>query len=83
MITKNDSCDKKTQIQMISLDQLVPDDHILRKIDRYIDFSFIYQNDSLIQNFIDTNEILGIHFLPLDEHMIKYISSKSIKLYYD
>ena len=42
MITKNDSCDKKTQIQMISLDQLVPDDHILRKIDRYIDFSFIY-----------------------------------------
>ena len=42
MITKNDSCDKKTQIQMISLDQLVPEDHILRKIDRYIDFSFIY-----------------------------------------
>ena len=42
MITKNDSCDKKTQIQMISLDQLVPDNHILRKIDRYIDFSFIY-----------------------------------------
>ena len=42
MITKNDSNDKKTQIQMISLDQLVPDDHILRKIDRYIDFSFIY-----------------------------------------
>ena len=27
---------------MISLDQLVPEDHILRKIDRYIDFSFIY-----------------------------------------
>ena len=46
---------------------------------RDIDFSFIYQNDSLIQNFIDNNEILGIHFLPLDEHMIKYISSKSIK----
>lgn len=42
MITKNDSCDKKTQIQMISLDQLVPEDHVLRKIDRYIDFSFIY-----------------------------------------
>ncbi len=42
MITKNNSDDKKTQIQMISLDQLVPADHILRKIDRYIDFSFIY-----------------------------------------
>lgn len=42
MITKNDSNDKKTQIQMISLDQLVPEDHLLRKIDRYIDFNFIY-----------------------------------------
>ena len=42
MITKTDVNDKKTQIQMISLDQLVPEDHILRKIDRYIDFSFIY-----------------------------------------
>lgn len=42
MITKTDTNDKKTQIQMISLDQLVPEDHILRKIDRYIDFSFIY-----------------------------------------
>lgn len=46
---------------------------------RDIDFSFIYQNDSLIQNFIDNNEILGIHFFLLDEHMIKYISSKLIK----
>lgn len=42
MITKTDVNDKKTQIQMISLDQLVPEDHLLRKIDRYIDFTFIY-----------------------------------------
>lgn len=42
MITKTNANDKKTQIQMISLDQLVPEDHLLRKIDRYIDFSFIY-----------------------------------------
>ena len=34
--------DKPSQIQMISVDQLVPEDHLLRKIDRYIDFSFIY-----------------------------------------
>ena len=40
MITKNS--DKKGQIQMISLDQLVPEDHLLRKIDKYVDFSFIY-----------------------------------------
>lgn len=42
MITKNASEDKKTQLQMICLDQLVPEDHLLRKIDKYIDFTFIY-----------------------------------------
>ncbi len=40
MITKN-TCNKE-QIQMVSLEQLVPEDHILRKIDATIDFSFIY-----------------------------------------
>ena len=35
--------DKPSQIQMISVDQLVPENHLLRKIDRYIDFSFIYE----------------------------------------
>lgn len=43
MITKTNPDDKKTQMQMISMDQLVPEDHLLRKIDRYIDFSFIYE----------------------------------------
>ena len=40
MITK----DNKTidQIQMVSIEQLVPQDHILRKIDAAIDFDFIY-----------------------------------------
>ena len=40
MITKNSS--SKGQMQCVSLDQLVPEDHILRKIDAAIDFSFIY-----------------------------------------
>ena len=40
MITKNTS--NKEQMQMVSLEQLVPKDHILRKIDDTIDFSFIY-----------------------------------------
>lgn len=42
MITKNSHEDKMKQIQMISIDQLVPEDHLLRKIDKYIDFTFIY-----------------------------------------
>ena len=40
MITKNVS--NKGQVQIVSLDQLVPEDHILRKRDRSVDFSFIY-----------------------------------------
>ena len=32
----------QSQIQFISLEDLVPQDHILRAIDRAIDFSFIY-----------------------------------------
>lgn len=32
----------RTQISLVSLDELVPKDHLVRKIDRAIDFSFIY-----------------------------------------
>jgi len=30
-----------SQMQIVSVDQLVPEDHLLRKIDAAIDFSFI------------------------------------------
>ena len=40
MITK--TAKKGSQIEMVSLDMLVPEDHLLRKIDEHIDFSFIY-----------------------------------------
>ena len=33
---------KNDQVQMISIEQLVPQDHLLRKIDSLIDFKFIY-----------------------------------------
>jgi transposase len=32
----------QTQIEMVTLDQLVPKDHLLRKIDAAVDFSFIH-----------------------------------------
>ena len=41
MITKNIK-EKGKQVQFVSIDQLVPEDHLLRKIDSTIDFSFIY-----------------------------------------
>ena len=34
---------ERNQIQMISLDDLVPKDHILRRIDNVVDFSFIHE----------------------------------------
>ncbi len=40
MLAKNSG--KSTQVQMVSIDQLVPEDHLLRRVDATIDFSFIY-----------------------------------------
>ena len=34
MITKLNTEDKKKQIQMISIEELVPQDHLLRKVDQ-------------------------------------------------
>ncbi|MGL4284654.1 MAG: IS5/IS1182 family transposase, partial [Eubacterium aggregans] len=34
--------DKRTQAQIIMMDNLVPQDHILRLVDAAIDFDFIY-----------------------------------------
>ncbi|MCM3704258.1 IS5/IS1182 family transposase, partial [Cytobacillus firmus] len=33
---------QRDQIEMIALDELVPADHLVRKIEAAIDFSFIY-----------------------------------------
>lgn len=41
MLNKNDK-DKQKQVQFVALDDLVPNNHLLRKIDTYIDFDFIY-----------------------------------------
>jgi len=41
--SKNDIFFDKHQYQMISLDELVPADHLLRKIENSIDFSFIHK----------------------------------------
>jgi transposase len=42
LLTKSNPENKKNQIQMVSLDQLVPEDHLLRKIENVLDWSFIY-----------------------------------------
>lgn len=41
MMTKNSNAERD-QVEIIALDQLVPQDHLVRKIEAAIDFSFIY-----------------------------------------
>lgn len=41
MLTK-EKADNRTQIEMLSLDQLVPENHLVRKLEAAIDFNFIY-----------------------------------------
>lgn len=51
MIGFNDQS-KRGQVTFISLDELVPQDHILRKIDKTVDFNFIYD---LVKPMYDEN----------------------------
>ena len=40
---KKQNRDKQKDIRVVSLEDLVPKDHLLRKIDRAINFDFIYE----------------------------------------
>ncbi|NRD80431.1 IS1182 family transposase [Bacillus sp. BRMEA1] len=50
MLSKNTQINRD-QIEMIALDQLVPADHLVRKIEAAVDFSFIY---SLVEDLYST-----------------------------
>jgi transposase len=41
MMTRNQS-NEREQLEKLTIDQLVPDDHLVRKLESAIDFSFIY-----------------------------------------
>ena len=41
MMTKN-QINEREQLEMLTIEQLVPQDHLVRKLDTAIDFSFIY-----------------------------------------
>lgn len=51
MLTKNTQMNRE-QLEMIAIEQLVPDNHLVRKIDAAIDFSFIYP---LVQEMYSTS----------------------------
>ncbi|MDD3706204.1 MAG: IS1182 family transposase [Clostridiaceae bacterium] len=50
MMTRWKKENQQLKLEMVMLDQLVKPDHLLRKIDKYIDFSFIYD---LVEPFYD------------------------------
>ncbi|MCM3358941.1 hypothetical protein [Psychrobacillus sp. MER TA 171] len=46
MMTKNQT-NEREQLEILTIEQLVPQDHLVRKLDEAIDFSFIYPLDNL------------------------------------
>jgi len=47
-MSRNNNLDRE-QLEMITIDQVVPQDHLVRKLEAAIDFSFIYP---LVEDFI-------------------------------
>ena len=35
--------ERQQQMNLVIMEQMVPEDHFLRKVDRAVDFSFIYE----------------------------------------
>ena len=50
MMTKNQT-NEREQLEILTIEQLVPQDHLVRKLDAAIDFSFIYP---LVENLYST-----------------------------
>ena len=36
--------EKQQQMELVIMEQMIPEDHLLRKVDRAVDFSFIYES---------------------------------------
>ena len=49
----NERREAQNEMEVVMIEQLVPQDHLLRKIDKYIDFTFIY--DEVKDLYCSTN----------------------------
>jgi hypothetical protein len=54
MMTRNQS-NEREQLEMLTIDQLVPDDHLVRKLESATDFSFIYP---LVKNLYSIDPVV-------------------------
>jgi transposase len=67
MMTRNDHSERE-QIEMFTIDQLVPENHLVRKLEAAIDFSFIYPlvehlNSTLGRPSIDPVVLIKMTFI--------------------
>ena len=75
MLHKNDE-NRVNQVQMVSIDSLVPKNHLLRKIDETIDFSFIY--DLIEDKYCLDNETKYDPIVLFKIIFLKYIFEKKV-----
>ncbi len=61
MMSKN-QINERDQLEMLTIDQLVPQDHLVRKLEAAIDFSFIYP---LVENLKRELIKFSLFFIPL------------------
>ncbi|MCM3767204.1 hypothetical protein M3234_20020 [Neobacillus niacini] len=67
----------QSEFEFVSIDELVPDDHLLRLIDKYVDFSFLLEkvrpfysddngrpSDPLINTNLIRKNVKAAHFYP-------------------
>lgn len=59
MMTRNYNSERE-QFEIITIDQLVPENHLVRKLEATIDFSFIYP---LVENLYSTLDVLVLTLL--------------------
>ncbi len=63
----------QNELEFVSIEDLVPQDHLLRKIDKYIDFSFIlekvrpYYSEDNGRTFTQLHQAVSFFFCQLDE----------------
>jgi acetylglutamate synthase len=58
---------------MVYIENLVPKDHLLRKINQHVDFSFIKEVTNMHQNKMSTSALEQLHYT------IKQLQDKGIK----
>ena len=79
MMTKNQVNERK-QMGILAIEQLVPQDHLVRKLDATIDFSFIYPSFEQIfyqvLKEVADRSLLGTDYVFIDSAHVKTSANK-------